>query len=100
MQEIMEVKDDIGTVAAKIQETEAIWENIFTSIDNIKMELNDSRWIGSANEKCLQIHEAIKMYAEKIRPFFPEIHTCIEQLQKNKDNFVNASNNVALINSI
>jgi len=100
MQELIEVKDDISAASLKFQETPEIWEAVEKQMAAIDIELSDIRWQGEAHDKCIMVHEAIRMYSREIKLLFPDIQASINQLQSDKNRFINASENIALINSI
>lgn len=96
----IEVKDTIAdaikhfpTVIGKLQELKAL-------MDSVEGQLNDSKWTGKSRDKCRHIHEAIKLYYQKIVPLCDEMKLHTKKLQKNSTAFCNASSNISMIQSI
>ncbi|MCL2136145.1 MAG: hypothetical protein FWH40_01265 [Coriobacteriia bacterium] len=100
MQDLIEITDSINTVSTKFQESKAVWTSLNDLLKSIETALADPRWQGNANDKSINIHQAVTLYKEKIELLYPDIQASLDQLVVDKDSFVSNSDLIDLINTI
>jgi len=62
-------------------------ESNFSSIDNLLYAGGTDSWAGIAQRKCAVAHEAIKLYAQVLRPYGEQMKDELSQLVFRAENF-------------
>ena len=87
------------TIANYYQALESFEEldSVFRQIDS---HLSNPLWSGESQQRCVHVHDAIKQYADLIRPLCQELLENMGELNNNADDFAMVSDKVALIRQI
>ncbi|MDF2870632.1 MAG: hypothetical protein K0R05_2207 [Anaerocolumna sp.] len=96
----IEVKDAITDSIKyfpKIEDKLLELQDLMKSIDT---QLNGSQWTGESRDKCKYIHQAIKLYCQKITPLCDDLKTHVEKLHKDASGFCGQSENITMIQTI